>query len=102
MTDHRKDHLPTPGAARALGFPDRRTGRDRRSDETPVSEAIAAQRRARERRESPGGLIRNALQVLTAIEHLEMPDGEMVPVDGVRRALWLALMEIERREAEGS
>ena len=89
-------------AARALGFADRRSGRERRADEAPPNDEVAARRRLHDRRESPGGLIRNVLQVLIAIEHLEMPDGQLVPVDGIRRALWLALMEVERQESRAS
>ena len=93
---------PVPaGVTRALGFEDRRSSRDRRADETP-SDDVAAPRRLRDRRESPGGHIRNVLQALAAIEALRTPDGDQIPVDGVRRALWLALMEVERQQARSA
>lgn len=86
----------TGGAWRALGFDDRRSGTDRRSGEHTLTNDIAARRRLRDRRESPSGHIRNVLQVLAAGDYLHVQDGEPIPVETLRRGLWLALLELER------
>lgn len=94
------DLQPSPrapgGALRALGFHDRRAGAERRSGEHSVPDDITARRRLRDRRESPSGHIRNVLQVLTAVDYLRLDEGEPIPVESIRRALWLALLELER------
>jgi hypothetical protein len=63
---------------------ERRTGRDRRQ--------------VGDRRESPGGHLRNALQVVAALVETGAVD---IPLDQTLRRLRLALAEIERLERWG-
>lgn len=95
LDDLHPGHHHAAGALRVLGFPDRRSGKDRRSGPTFTFDPEQPRRRS-DRRETPSGHIRNALQVLATVEHFRAGDGDRLEVEGVRRALWLALLEIER------
>lgn len=86
ITDRRRSaERRTRERRRSAGFltADRRSGADRR--------------RVAERRESPGGHVRNAIQLLEfLLDEPALLDRERVELAAVTRRLWLALWEIER------
>ncbi len=86
ITDRRRSaERRTRDRRRSAAFltADRRTGADRR--------------RRTERRESPGGHVRNAIQLLEfLLAEPALADRERVELAAVTRRLWLALWEIER------
>ena len=77
---------------------DRRLG-DRRRQTVPVTQnrRRSDRRRAIDRREGPGGHIRNALQVLTAVVYGEVSGPDVtVALNGAIDRLWRCLPEIDR------
>ena len=81
---------------------DRRLG-DRRRQAVPITQdrRRSDRRRAIERREGPGGHIRNALQVLTAVAYGEVSGPDVtIALNGAIDRLWRCLPEIDRLEEQ--
>jgi hypothetical protein len=77
---------------------DRRLG-DRRRQAAPVTHdrRRSDRRRAIDRREGPGGHVRNALQVLTAVVYGEVSGPDVtIALNGAIDRLWRCLPEIDR------
>ncbi len=95
--------VPDPITDRRRGA-ERRRGERRRGAASPsLDRRIGADRRhGTERRESPGGHVRNAIQLLEfLLAQPAVPDRERVELAAIARRLWLALWEIERAGPAG-